>query len=137
MSAGPHGIEDTISHLLKETQEKDAATRSGADGSSAIHFQHVATDLHHKVPEGCSVPQTTSTLTGEVVWIGDTGIALGDFDAGNPQIALTHVDAILNCGLKEHYRYWILPFCSHLEFVCCHLSCEVKQFQSIPFTFGP
>jgi len=52
-----------------------------------------------------------SCTGNEFYWIGETGIALGAFAAGQAPNVWTQVDAVLNLGAQEHPRYGETPSC--------------------------
>ena len=64
------------------------------------------TDEHHQRPRGCigtlSEFLEVCAMKSGMHNIGNTGIWLGDFAAGAPPQVWEHIDAVLNCGHRQH-----------------------------------
>ncbi|GMH35991.1 hypothetical protein BSKO_03859 [Bryopsis sp. KO-2023] len=98
VECGPHNIESRVSHLVEESHSNGITTQG-----SRLPGLCVATDSHHLVPKGCSsVGNHPHMQEHGFFWIGRSNLALGNFEAGRPLGIWSHVDAVLNCGSKEH-----------------------------------
>lgn len=60
-------------------------------------------DEHHPAPQGVmSSSSSAAPAVDGIHWIGGTGLALGEFQAGSPTTVWSHVDAVINLSHTQH-----------------------------------
>lgn len=109
INAGQDGVQEVLKHLL---QSGPFSTSVGSLHARQEQPGRVETDQHHHKPRGCvNSSEANVRRTGSgLYWIGSTGVALGAFEAGAPPFVWDTVDAVLNCGARQHEAHEYMNF---------------------------